>query len=117
MIDADGKWIEIPFLADCGADRTVVSADAAESLCAEALATDSAMVGIEGRTAISEFQSVIRMRRTDGVMVHFRGDYIVGPPEMDMSFIGRDITNLLTLVVDRPGDAVCLLSRGEVYHA
>lgn len=48
-----------------------------------------------------------------------RGKYIciVGPPEMDMSFLGRDITNLLTLVVDRPGDAVCLLSRGEVYHA
>lgn len=75
------------------------------------------MVGIGGTSEISEFPSVVRMRRTDGVMVHFRGNFIVGPPTLDMSFLGRDITNNLALIVDRPSDTVCLLSRGEVYHA
>ena len=66
-----------------------------------------------------EFPSVLRMRRADGVTIHFRGRFAawVDPTALDMSVLGRDITNLLALVIDRPGNSVCLLSWGEVYQA
>jgi hypothetical protein len=32
-----------------------------------------------------------------------------------MSVLGRDITNLFTLIVDRPRDGVCLLGSGHQY--
>ncbi|MGH9553321.1 MAG: hypothetical protein ACRD3W_28325 [Terriglobales bacterium] len=41
----------------------------------------------------------------------------VARPVLDMSVLGRDITNLLALVIDHPGDAVCLLYPGEIYQA
>jgi hypothetical protein len=32
-----------------------------------------------------------------------------------MSVIGRDLTNLFALIVDRPGDRVCLLGQRHRY--
>jgi hypothetical protein len=32
-----------------------------------------------------------------------------------MSVLGRDITNLFAVIVDRPGDAVCLVGQGHLY--
>lgn len=77
------------------------------------------MAGIGGTTEAYEFSSILRMRRFDGVPVSFRARFAAVPRTsvLDMSVLGRDITNLLTLVVDRPNDAVCLLSRGDIYHA
>lgn len=119
MLGESGQWIAIPFLADSGADRTVLSIDAFESLAFTRTRSDHAMVGIGGSAEAFEFSSVIRMRRDDGVIVHFRGRFAAtaDPIALDMSVRERDITNLLALIVDRPSDTVCLLSRGETYHA
>lgn len=32
-----------------------------------------------------------------------------------MSVLGRDVTNLFALIVDRPGDLVCLLAKQHSY--
>jgi hypothetical protein len=32
-----------------------------------------------------------------------------------MSVLGRDITNLFGVIVDRPGDVVCLVGQGHRY--
>ena len=47
----------------------------------------------------------------------FRGRYFAVPePEaLDMSVLGRDITGLFALIVDRPGDLVGLLSQRHRY--
>jgi hypothetical protein len=68
---------------------------------------------------IFEFASVLRMRRNDGAAIDFRGRFAAAasPSVIDMSVLGRDITNLLALVIDRPRDTVCLLYPGEVYQA
>lgn len=117
MMDASGRWVEIPFLADCGADRTVLSSDVFEALALDSAVSDQSMVGVGGSSDALEFQSVLRMPRSDGVMVHFRGQFAAGAAAaLDMSLLGRDITNHFALVIDRPGDTVCLLSRGEVYR-
>lgn len=59
------------------------------------------------------------MFRADGVPIHIRGPFnaVGAGSELDMNLLGRDITNHFALVVDRPRDAVRLLSRGEVYQA
>lgn len=119
MCSASGEWIAVPFLADSGVDRTVLSADIFELLAFSQLPNDQAILGLGGAVQAFEFPSVLRMRRADGVTIHFRGRFAawVDPTALDMSVLGRDITNLLALVIDRPGNSVCLLSRGEVYQA
>lgn len=115
----NGAWLPIVFLADCGADRTVLSSDAFASLGIEPLPAQEQIAGIGGTTDSVVFDSRIRMRRSDGQTVLFRGQYAAATTAtaLDMSVLGRDITNLLALVVDRPSNVVCLLSRGEQYTA
>ena len=117
--DAHGNWLEVLFLADCGADRTVFSTDVFRALGFPPIHSEDAVTGIGGVTNTFEFSSVLRMRRSDGVPIIFRARFaaVAGSSLLDMSVLGRDITNLFALLIDRPGDAVCLLSRGEVYQA
>jgi hypothetical protein len=118
IVGASGHWVEIPFTADCGADRTVLSSDAFRALAFDPVRGGQAMVGVGGKSESLEFRSVLRMCRSDGVMVHFRGDFAAGADDdFDMSVLGRDITNHFALVIDRPQDTVCLLYNGEVYQA
>lgn len=118
MIDVSGRWIEIPFLANCGADRTVLSRDAFDNFANDPVVSEQAIIGIGGRSETWEIQSILRMKRADGVMVRFHGTFAVSiTADLEMSFLGRDITNHLALIVDRPNDIVCLLSRGEIYQA
>lgn len=117
--DARGHWLEVLFLADSGADRTVFSIDVFDLLGFLRIQGVDRVAGIGGSADAFEFPSILRMRRMDGTPVSFRGEFaaVAAASVLDMSVLGRDITNLLTLVVDRPGDTVCLLSRGEVYQA
>jgi len=116
---ASGEWIEIPFLADCGADRTVISIDVFDLLGFPRVGGEQALEGVGGSIESFEFRTVLRIRRSDGVAINFRGQFaaVAAPTVLDMSVLGRDITNLLALVIDRPGSAVCLLSPGEIYRA
>jgi hypothetical protein len=53
----------------------------------------------------------------DGTPVLFRGRYpaLTDAEALDMSVLGRDITCLFALIVDRPGDTVCLLRQPHRY--
>lgn len=117
--DARGNWVDVLLLADCGADRTVISIDVFNALAFPPIQGEQPLAGVGGTADAFEFSSVLRMRRSDGQPVTFRARFaaLAGSSTLDMSVLGRDITNLLALVIDRPSDTVCLLSRGEVYHA
>lgn len=119
VLRADGQWSEIAFLADCGADRTVLSQAAFAGLGIAAQKCPDWVTGIGGKTEPIVFHTQIRIPRDDGVALSFRGQFaaVLDSSALDMSLLGRDITNHFSLVVDRPNDTVCLLSRGEVYHA
>jgi hypothetical protein len=56
------------------------------------------------------------MTHDGGGKVTFRGQYaaVTEREALDMSVLGRDITNLFAVIVDRPGDCVCLL--GQRHH-
>jgi hypothetical protein len=114
---ADGSWLQAPFLVDTGADCTVFSADVLGALHLPATPQGQALGGVGGPATTVTVQTHIRFRREDGSPVLFRGRYaaFTEAEAMDMSVLGRDIIGLFALIVDRPGDRVCMLRQGHQY--
>jgi hypothetical protein len=71
--------------------------------------------GIVTSVAVS---TQIRLTREGDGKVLFRGDFaaVTTLEALDMSVLGRDITDLFAVVVDRPGNAICLLTQSHRYH-
>jgi hypothetical protein len=114
---ADGSWIKVPFLADTGADRTVFSANILQTLGLQTLAAAQQLGGVGGIAESVAVDTQIRFLREDGTKVVFRGQYagFTDPEALDMSVLGRDITNLFVVIVDRPRDFVGLLGHRHQY--
>jgi hypothetical protein len=64
-----------------------------------------------------EIQTQIVFVSDAGNRVVFRGQFaaVTDAADLDMSVLGRDITNLFAVVVDRPGNLVCLLGQQHCY--
>jgi hypothetical protein len=107
----DGSWLQAPFLVDTGADCTVFSVNVFRALRLPSTPHDEALGGVGGVAASVTLETRIQLFREDGSAVVFRGRYaaLTAPEALDMSVLGRDITQLFALIVDRPGDVVCLL--------
>jgi len=117
VLAGDGSWVQAPFLVDSGADRTVVSADILQALNLPALASPHQLAGIGGISPAGVIQTQIVFAREDRSRVTFRGQFAVltEVTALDMSVLGRDITNLFAVIVDRPGDVVCLVGQEHRY--
>jgi hypothetical protein len=115
--DADGVWRRVPFLVDTGADRTVFDAETLDLLRLPPLSVPEGVVGIGGRVNSVVVEAAIRFPREDGVGIVLRGRYAgtTDPDALDLSVLGRDIMNHFALIVDRPGDTVCLLGQAHRY--
>ena len=118
VLGSHGNWIEIPLLADCGADRTVLSRAAFAGLGLAPVKGDDSISGIGGIAESVVFHTRIRIPRRDGVALSFKGQFsaVLDSTAIDMSLLGRDVTNHFALIVDHPSSTVCLLSRGESYR-
>ena len=59
----------------------------------------------------------IRFSRETGSKVTFRGQYaaITEVEALDISVLGRDIMELFSVIVDQPGNVVCLLGQRHRY--
>jgi hypothetical protein len=112
-----GTWIPIELLVDTGSDRTVFSAGVLEVLGIEAAAATEKLAGVGGGAESVTVTTKIRMARETGVDVFFEAPFaaFTDPAALDMSVLGRDITNLFAVIVDRPQDAVCLLAAKHRY--
>jgi hypothetical protein len=113
----DSTWLEVRFLIDTGADRTVFSADVLAASRLKAVSARGHIGGVGGVVETEFIRTQIRFLRDDGVLVVFHGEYaaLTDPDALDMSVLGRDILNLFTLIVDRPGDVVAIL-RGQHHY-
>jgi hypothetical protein len=113
----DGSWAEVNLLVDTGADRTVFSAAALLELGLEPLDVAEGLTGVGGRVSSVVVETRIQFTREDGVPIILRGRYAgtTDPDTLDMSVLGRDIMNHFALIVDRPGDTVCLLGQAHRY--
>lgn len=55
---------------------------------------------------------------TAGTVAVFRGQFVAvtSARALDMSVLGRDVTDLFAVIVDRPGGTVCLVSQHHRYQ-
>jgi len=112
------ELIELDFLVDSGADRTVLSATALVDLGLPPIMTpDLLLSGIGGQLEMVEIETVLVFTADGNRPVTFRSRFaaVTSYEALDMSIIGRDILNRFALIMDRPGDTLCLLSQRHRY--
>ena len=112
----DGSWKTFEFLVDTGADRTVFSAATLAKLSLQPVTAEEGISGLGGRAASVLVETQIRLTRETSAKVVLRGRYaaVTELASLDIDVLGRDITGLFTVIVDQPGDAICLL--GQRHH-
>jgi predicted aspartyl protease len=114
---AAGEWLEAPFLVDTGADRTVFSAAIASMLGVSSSATPHQLMGVGGVSDSVLLQTALRLTTEAGTKAVFQGQFpaFIALESLDICVIGRDITNLFAVVVDRPREVVCLIGQRHGY--
>jgi predicted aspartyl protease len=114
----DGTPVQRFFLIDTGADRTVLTSDLLEELGLSASDTPVRLVGAGGTFATVDVVADFRFTRDDSgeIMVTTRCAAVVDADALEMSVLGRDVIELFTLIVDRPGNVVCLLGQRHGYR-
>ena len=130
----DGQWLEVSFLLDAGADRTVFSADFFSLL--EPLETPSQRVllsGVGGTTNSITIETAIAFARDDGQLITVRGSFGVFTEgeSAELSVLGRDVagspadvflsagvlvTNNFSVIYDYPNQAIALLALPHSYE-
>jgi hypothetical protein len=117
---ADGQWLEVSFLLDAGADRTVFSADFHSLL--RPLEVDGSeqlsLAGIGGVTSSITIATLVGFTRDDGRLVTVRGTFGVFTEgeSADLSVLGRDVTNNFGVIYDYPNSVVALLASPHFYE-
>jgi hypothetical protein len=114
---ASGDWFPCEFLVDVGADRTVLTATLLAFLAFD-VATSGQLGGWGGNAPMAEFVTRIRLTTQDGGDVLFRGLFATAVDDgtLDIAILGRDITNIFAVIIDWPGDAVCLVRGNDRYQ-
>ncbi len=114
---SSGAWIEAPFLLDTGADKTVFSAAILGTLALSPTAYPGAIGGVGGVANSVLIETQIMLPREQDGKVIFRGQYaaLTDAEALDVCVLGRDITNLFSVIVDYPGSVVCLLGQRHQY--
>lgn len=111
---ANDRWLEVAFVLDAGADRTVFSADFL-SLLRPLQITESDpsnLVGVGGEAGSVTIETAIGFTRDDGRPVSVRGTFCVftDSASADLSVLGRDVTNNFSVTYDYPSQIVVLLA-------
>lgn len=118
VLAANNAWVDVPFLVDTGADATVFSADIRASLGLAPQQSTQGIGGVGGSASSEVLSAEIRLTTSDGRKIVIRGQFfaVMDPKSLEMSVLGRDITNLFALIVDRQQDVVCLLGQRHRYR-
>ena len=116
---ADGRWLEVPFLLDGGADRTVFSARFLHRLRSLAIAETEpiSLSGVGGQVSFITIATALGLRRDDGRAVSVNGVFSVFTESetTDLSVLGRDVTNNFGVIYDYPNRLVTLLAAPHYY--
>lgn len=113
----DSTWKAVRLQIDTGADRTVLDAGTLAMLGLEQLQATELLGGVGGQAVSVQVETQIRLTASNKSTILFKARFaaFTDPNALDMSVLGRDITNLFALIVDRPGDLVCLLAQQHRY--
>jgi predicted aspartyl protease len=113
----NGSWVECRMLLDVGADRTVLSCDVFRELGINSATATQSLEGVGGRAESVIVATQIRVQRENGSTILLNGPFaaFTDPAALDMSVLGRDVTNHFAVIVDRPQDVVCLIGGNHRY--
>jgi hypothetical protein len=117
VLASDGSWVRVPFLVDTGADRTVFSAGILALLHLQPGVAQERLSGLGGVVSSIIITTQIRLTREDAGKVVFRSQFaaVTDMEALDISVLGRDLTSLFAVIVDRPHHVVCLLGQRHRY--
>lgn len=117
---ADGRLLDLPFLLDGGADRTVFNARFLHLLQAlEVIEFEASnLSGVGGQVNTISIETAISFIRDDGRAVTVRGTFRVFTEDesADLSVLGRDVTNNFSVIYDYPKQTVALLAPPHFYE-
>ena len=116
VLAAEGSWLPVEMLVDVGADRSVFTAGVLATLALPHLpAPQLGCVG--GAASTVAIGTHLRLSLGGGSTVTLQGSFagFTTAEALDMNILGRDIMNLFAVIVDRPGDVVCLIGKGHRY--
>jgi hypothetical protein len=73
--------------------------------------------GLGGVAESVVVETQVRLTREEAGKIVFRGRYtaVTDLEALDMNVLGRDIAGLFAVIVDRPGNVVCLLGQRHRY--
>jgi hypothetical protein len=110
-------WQPAEFLVDTGADRTVCSAAPLSKLGLQPIVVQERLGGWGGLIDAIVVATQIQLTRETGSKVVFRSQYaaVTAFEALDICVLGRDITGLFTVLVDQPGNLLCLLGQRHPY--
>jgi predicted aspartyl protease len=112
----NGTWVECIFLIDTGADCTVISADVARQMRRPTTPALRQLGGIGGPVETLEVWTTLRLTGVDGNRFHIAGasatptDAAIGE-----SILGYDVLHLFSMIIDKPGNTVCLVRPPHTY--
>ncbi len=117
VLSSAGDWLVAEFLVDTGADRTVFDARTLGKLGLPALASEEEISGLGGLTGSVMIETKLNLPRDDGASVSFTSSFtaVTNPTALDLCVLGRDIMDLFAVIIDRPGNIICLLSQKHHY--
>jgi hypothetical protein len=114
------EWLELYFLLDGGADRTVFSERLLRRLRPLSTVEAEAIMlsGVGGAAGSITVKTAIRFVRDDGRMITVRGIFgVFAESESgELSVLGRDVTNNFSVIYDHPDQAVALLASPHYYE-
>ena len=114
------RLLEVSFLLDAGADRTVFSTRFLNRLRdLEPLGSDQILLsGVGGKTTLIAIETAIAFPRDDGQLITVRGSFGVFTEgeSADLSVLGRDVTNNFSVIYDYLSQIIALLAPPHVYE-
>ena len=117
---ASSEWLEVSFLLDAAADRTVFSSDFLMLLQPLEIAGAETILlaGVGGGAESITIETAIAFLRDDGEMVTVRGTFAVFAKgeSADLSILGRDVTNNFSVIYDYPRQSIALLASPHAYE-
>jgi hypothetical protein len=120
VVDATGGEVQVRFLVDTGADRTVFTAGllASLSLPTSAAPTGISFSGVGGTTAFVVVRTTLTLYADDGSPARIQGDFaaFTDPAAADMCILGRDVLDHFDLIVSRRRNDVWLLAVNHQYR-
>jgi hypothetical protein len=116
ILTADGRWLQTDFLVDTGADKTALDGNTLKKLGLGTTRPAFEIGGVGGKAESVYAETQVRLFQEGGKDILINGPFIAFTDleTLDTSVLGRDFLDYFAVIVDRPGDVVCLL--GQRHH-